>query len=71
MRLPLTGESQITECSSCMWGAVSVEFACKIQTNVLAGTIGLPYFDIYLYSQKVSYLNSSFHHDLIFICSVS
>jgi len=35
----------------------------------MAGIAGSPYFDIYLYSQKLSFLNSSFRHDLFIMHS--
>jgi len=40
-----------------------------IQSNGMAGIAGSPYFDSYLYSQKLRCPNSSFHHDLIFMHS--
>ena len=49
------------------WGAASIESACRIQSNVMAGIVGSPDFDSYLYSQKLPFLNSSFHHDLYFM----
>ena len=44
---------------------MSVELACRIQSNVMAGIVGSPYFDSYLYFQNLPFLNSSFHHDLL------
>jgi len=35
----------------------------------MAGIVGSTDFDSYLYSQKLPYLNSSFHHDLYFMHS--
>jgi len=35
----------------------------------MAGIAGSPYFDNYLYSQKLPFLNSSFRHDLFFMHS--
>jgi hypothetical protein len=46
-----------------------MESLYRIQFNIMAGIIGLPYFDNYLYFQKLLFLNSSFHHDLLFIHS--
>jgi len=51
------------------WGAASIDSACRIQCNVLAGIVGSSDFDSYLYSQKLPFLNSSFHHDLYFMHS--
>jgi len=35
----------------------------------MAGIVGSPYFDKYLYSQKLPFLNLSFHHNLFFMNS--
>jgi len=35
----------------------------------MAGIVGSPDFDSYLYSQKLPFLNSSFNHDLYFMHS--
>jgi len=35
----------------------------------MAGIVGSPYFDSYLYSQKLPFLNSSFHNNLFFMHS--
>jgi len=35
----------------------------------MAGIVGSPDFDSYLYSQILPFLNSSFHHDLYFMHS--
>jgi hypothetical protein len=35
----------------------------------MAGIAGSPYFDNYLYSQKLPFLNSSFRHDLFIMHS--
>ena len=35
----------------------------------MAGIVGLPDYDSYLYTQKLPVLNSSFHHDLYFMHS--
>jgi hypothetical protein len=47
------------------WGSASIESACRIQFDIMAGIAGLPYFDNFLYSQKLPFLNSSF----VTICS--
>jgi len=49
------------------WGAASIESACRIQSNAMAGIAGSPDFESYLYSQKLCCPNSSFHHDLFFM----
>jgi len=51
------------------WGAASIESACTIQSNVMAGIVGSPCFDSYLYSQKLPFLNLSIHHELFFMHS--
>ena len=35
----------------------------------MAGIVGSPYIDSYLYSQNLPFLNSSFHHDLFLMSS--
>ena len=35
--------------------------------NLMAAIAGSPYFDSYLYSQKLRFLYSSFHYDLFFM----
>jgi hypothetical protein len=37
--------------------------------NLMSAIASSPYFDSYLYSQKLPFLNSSFHHDLFFMHS--
>ena len=37
--------------------------------NLMSAIAGSPYFDSYVYSQKLPFLNSSFHHDLFFMHS--
>ena len=37
--------------------------------NLMSAIAGSPYFDSYLYSQKLPFLNSSFHQDLYFMYS--
>jgi hypothetical protein len=49
------------------WGAAIIESACRIQSNVMAGNVGSPNIDSYLYSQKLPVLNSNFHYDLYFM----
>jgi hypothetical protein len=39
--------------------------AYRIQSKVMAGIVGSPYFDNYLYSEKLPFPYSSFHYDLI------
>jgi len=48
---------------------VNIELACRIKSNVIAGIAGSPYFDNYLYSQKLPFLNLSFRHDVFFMHS--
>ena len=48
------------------WGPVSIELGCRIQRIVMAGIAGSPDLDSYWYSQKVPFLNWSFHHDVNF-----
>jgi len=36
----------------------------------MAGIVGSPDFDSYLYSEKLPFLNSSIHHDLYFMHSL-
>jgi uncharacterized short protein YbdD (DUF466 family) len=50
-------------------GAARIESVCLIQSNAIAGIVGLPDFDSYLYSQELPVPNSSFHHDLYFMHS--
>jgi len=49
------------------WGVASIQLACRIQSNGLARHAGSPYFDSYLYSQKLPFLNAGFNHDWLFM----
>jgi hypothetical protein len=51
------------------WGVARIQYACRIQSNVMAGIVGSPDFDSYLYYQNLPVLNSSFHHNLYFMHS--
>jgi len=37
--------------------------------NLMSAIVRSPYFDSYLYSQKLPFLNLSFHHELFFMHS--
>ena len=65
------GKDKLQHAVPANWGAASTESAqsYRIQSNVMAVILGLPYFDNYLYSLKLPFLNSSFHHDLFFMHS--
>jgi len=46
-----------------------MELAYRIQCHIITGIVGSPYFDNYLYSQKLPFLNTSFYHNAFLIHS--
>jgi hypothetical protein len=52
-----------------LFRSIEVQLALNLHAgyNLMSVIAGLPYFDNYLYSQKLPFLYSSIHHDMFFM----